>query len=107
MCLENEDMGAGGGNHESHQKLVAGSLQRSNIQGGGGRLNFTLFSPQSAAPPPPPPRPGGDRSLSLSLFRVPSRPLFSFKRAPSPSSNTSCGLIRYGFFTLLEFWMCY
>ena len=35
----------GGGNRESHQKLLGGSLQWSNIQRGY-RLNFTLFCPK-------------------------------------------------------------
>ena len=40
----------GGGNHESHQKLLRGSLQWRNIQRGD-PLNFTLVSPKSSALP--------------------------------------------------------
>ena len=47
ICLENGDMG--GGNRESHQMLLEGSLQWSNIQRGD-RQNFTLFSPKSSLP---------------------------------------------------------
>ena len=60
ICLENEDMGrGGGGDRKSHQMLSGGSLQWSNIQRGDW-LNFTLFSPK-ACPPPPPPSPPGDK----------------------------------------------
>ena len=55
FCLENEDMGGGGGESRKSSNVIGGSLQWSNIQRGD-RVNFTLFSPKSSArfPPGPP-----------------------------------------------------
>ena len=60
-----------GGNwgRESHQKLLGGSLQWSNVQRGGW-LNFPLFSPKSSDPPAPPPAINNDRSLTHVLLHV-------------------------------------
>ena len=52
----------GGGERESHQILLGGSLQWSNIQRGD-RLNFTLFSLKS----PPSPAINNERSLSCPI----------------------------------------
>ena len=54
----------GGGERESHQILLGGSLQWSNIQRGD-RLNFTLFSLKSSRPPPP--AINNERSLSCPI----------------------------------------
>ena len=61
ICLENQDIGVGG-KRDSHQILLGGSLQWSNIQRGD-RLNFTLFSLKS----PPPPAINNERSLSCPI----------------------------------------
>ena len=53
----------GGGERESHQILLGGSLQWSNIQRGD-RLNFTLFSLKSSLPPP---AINNERSLSCPI----------------------------------------
>ena len=53
----------GGGERESHQILLGGSLQWSNIQRGD-RLNFTLFSLKSSLPLP---AINNERSLSCPI----------------------------------------
>ena len=53
ICLENEGMWGGGGSRESHQELLGGITQWSNIQREG-LAKFHLVLPQILRPLPPP-----------------------------------------------------